>query len=405
MCALACIAERPSLVERLFITKEYNPNGIYRVKICKNGEWVTVTVDDFFPCFPLGSPIFSRNHGNELWALLLEKAYAKLHGNYFSLRGGYANEALIDLTGCPTITFNFGDDEVRGLIESNRLWDEMKNNDEEGHLMTISTPGEDRWTDQGWVEDDENSGLVPGHSYTILQIKETKLHKLLCLRNPWGNFEWKGDWGEKSPLWTDEMKQQLNPNLGGDDGSWWMSYDDMIKNFYCLNVCKVKNWDEVRIKGKFIKIQEIDDADIEITLSKWYYSLEIVEKTKLIITLHQEDERISGVAGHRPYLDISIAVLRRQSNNGVELVDFSEFKFDRQIELEIELEPGSYIVLPRTTGCSLKKASDMGQTAAVLVDRTGALSESFRSVIIDVFRKFDMLLNRELSFIGTRGLK
>lgn len=26
-------------------------------------------------------------------------------------------------------------------------------------------------------------------------------------------------------------------------------------NFKSLNVCKVKNWDEVRIKGKFIKVQ------------------------------------------------------------------------------------------------------------------------------------------------------
>lgn len=107
LCALASLAERPSLVERLFVTKEINNNGIYRVKLCKNGEWLTVTIDDYFPCFPLGSPLFSKAHGNELWVMLLEKAYAKLHGNYFSLRGGYANEALQDLTGCPTSCFIF----------------------------------------------------------------------------------------------------------------------------------------------------------------------------------------------------------------------------------------------------------------------------------------------------------
>lgn len=59
------------------------------------------------------------------------------------------------------------------------------------------------------------------------------------------------------------MRQLVNPELKEDDGSFWMSFDDAQKNFYCLNVCKVKNWDEVRIKGKFIKIEEIDDPSIE----------------------------------------------------------------------------------------------------------------------------------------------
>ncbi len=86
LSAVSALAERPALLERLFITKELNEYGIYRVKICKNGEWVTVTVDDYFPCYPLGAPIFARTQGNELWLLLLEKALAKLHGSYSSLR-------------------------------------------------------------------------------------------------------------------------------------------------------------------------------------------------------------------------------------------------------------------------------------------------------------------------------
>ena len=110
--ALACLAERPALIERLFITKDVNSKGFYRVKICKNGEWVTVAVDDYFPCHPEGGPMFSRAHCNELWVLILEKAYAKLHGNYFMLRGGFANEALIDLTGCPTAYYDFQDEFV-----------------------------------------------------------------------------------------------------------------------------------------------------------------------------------------------------------------------------------------------------------------------------------------------------
>ena len=83
MCALASLAEMPHLVERLFITQRYNEEGLYRLKICKNGEWMEVTVDDYFPCSIEGGPLFSRSNGNELWVLLLEKAYAKIKAKGF----------------------------------------------------------------------------------------------------------------------------------------------------------------------------------------------------------------------------------------------------------------------------------------------------------------------------------
>jgi len=73
--------------------------------------------------------------------------------------------------------------------------------------------------------------------------------------------------------------------------------------------------------------------------------------------LHQEDERISSVLEMRPFIDISIAVLRKKPDNTLEVVDYVEFSRDRQVELEVKLDPGSYIILPRTTGCLLKKRS------------------------------------------------
>ena len=37
--ALACLAERPNLLDKLFITQEYQRDGIYKVQICKDGTW------------------------------------------------------------------------------------------------------------------------------------------------------------------------------------------------------------------------------------------------------------------------------------------------------------------------------------------------------------------------------
>ena len=82
------------------------------------------------------------------------------------------------------------------------------------------------------------------------------------------------------------MKNELNPDFESKDGNFWMNYQDFITNFAGVNICKVKNWDEVRIKGKFVKVQDLDDSNIEIVMSKWYYSLEIQEHVKVVIGLH-----------------------------------------------------------------------------------------------------------------------
>ena len=50
----------------------------------------------------------------------------------------------------------------------------------------------------------------------MLEIREEDGHRLLRLRNPWGNVEWKGDWSDNSSKWTARMKSRLS----------WVSRDD-----------------------------------------------------------------------------------------------------------------------------------------------------------------------------------
>ncbi|CAG9310137.1 unnamed protein product [Blepharisma stoltei] len=392
MCALASLAERPALVERLFESRESSDIGFYQVWFCKSGEWVRVTVDDYFPCFPKDTPIFSRSHGNELWVLLLEKAYAKLHGSYSLLKGGWAAEGMMDLTGCPTLNLDFNNEESKQLIQNDRLWDMLKRYDNEGSLISASTAGEDRWTETGGPN--KKGGLVPGHAYTVIQCKEAYGNRLLNIRNPWGNFEWDGDWSDRSTLWTDEMKEAIRPILDDNDGTFWMSYNDFIVHFTGVNICRVDNYHECRIKG-FFERKEVDGN--EIVASKWYYCVQAREDTHVIVGVHQEDERMYGVVDKRANIDLSIVVLD-VTDGGCKLFQAKESVVERQVEIDLDLQGGkTYIIYPRTTGCALSRPQGVNPEKIVWHDN-GELHPLFESTIKDVFRKANRMIGEDLSY-------
>lgn len=52
-------------------------------------------------------------------------------------------------------------------------------------------------------------GLVTGHAYTLLDVKELSNGvKLAKVRNPWSRGEWNGDWSDNSGKWTDALKKE-----------------------------------------------------------------------------------------------------------------------------------------------------------------------------------------------------
>lgn len=65
-----------------------------------------------------------------------------------------------------------------------------------------------------------------------------------------------------------------------------MSYEDMLSRFANLIVCKTVNMEEIRIRGKFLRVQDVENPAIEVVMSKWYYSFELEETTRLFVGLH-----------------------------------------------------------------------------------------------------------------------
>lgn len=386
LSGISIIAENEKLIKRIVLTKEANEYGVYKIKLCKMGSWRTVIIDDFFPCFPLSEPIFSKNNEKELWVLLIEKAFAKMHGNYHCLENGNIKHALIDLTGCPTFTYPIAEKNPDKPFDANEFWDKLKHWSSLNYLIGAST--------KEIPAENSIAGLVKEHAYCILRLVDhSEEVKVMKIRNPWGVFEWTGDWSKTSPLWTEDLKDKIKPDLELNDGSFWISYRHFLENFETINVSFTKGWQELKLKGKFIKSIDEDNKKIEHFCSRWYYQVDITKKSKVIIGIHQEDERSLGVKQTRPYIDIGLTVVT-YSNGVYKLVDFNDTDFVRENFLQIELEPGTYFVVPRSVGVNLC-SHDINENPAknYHVD-----DFEMKSIMRDIFEKHDILTRGFLTF-------
>lgn len=74
-----------------------------------------------------------------------------------------------------------------------------------------------------------------------------------------------------------------------------MSQEEFFSHFRSLNVCMLYNWHEIRLRGKFLRLEDTDNNYHSLVLSKWHYKFEIKQPTHLVIGIHQEDERASGI--------------------------------------------------------------------------------------------------------------
>ncbi|KAG4206663.1 hypothetical protein ERO13_A03G022300v2 [Gossypium hirsutum] len=233
LSAVAVLTEVLQISE-VIITPEYNEEGIYTVRFCIQGEWVPVVVDDWIPCESPGKPAFATSRkGNELWVSILEKAYAKLHGSYEALEGGLVQDALVDLTGGAGEEIDMRSPQAQIDLASGRLWSQLLRFKQEGFLLGAGSPS-------GSDVHISSSGIVQGHAYSLLQVREVDGHKLVQIRNPWANeVEWNGPWSDSSSEWTDRMRHKLKHVPQSKDGIFWMSWQDFQIHFRSIYVCRV----------------------------------------------------------------------------------------------------------------------------------------------------------------------
>jgi hypothetical protein len=180
---LCCMEE---LMDRICVARE-EKCGVYGFAFFRDGEWFSTVVDDnlylVYPDYPgemydstgdeereykrrhhTGSSSLYFAHcadRNETWLPLLEKAYAKVHGDYDAISGGVSGEAVEDMTGGVTTSIV-----TNKVLDKGRLWQELLAANKDFVFAALSPPPMTAAGRQGM------RGLTPGHSYSILKAIE-----------------------------------------------------------------------------------------------------------------------------------------------------------------------------------------------------------------------------------------
>lgn len=236
LAAVATIAHRKDLMDKVCVARDEEV-GVYGFVFFKDGEWISTVVDDnlylteedyrywYDEYDPTGKKgrkyrkdkqtgsealYFSQcSDPNETWLPLLEKAYAKVHGDYEAISGGWPGEGVEDMTGG-----------VSAMLQSNRvlrkdkLWKELVNANGD-FVFSCSAHG----------YADTRGSMANGHAYSILKATEEvdedgRKIRLVKIRNPWGERsswgigEWDGPWSDGSKEWTPYWYVTRRRNFG-----------------------------------------------------------------------------------------------------------------------------------------------------------------------------------------------
>ena len=326
LSAVAALCEFPELIQKLFLIKEKSDEHCYGCYFRINGIWKLVLVDDYFPCYGYWGKnfAFSSTNGNELWVILLEKAWAKLNGNYAKAIGGEPHEIFQVITNAFSRKIK-----VKNISE-NDLWESFKEAMDKKFIMTAGTSGD------VYNLNLEELGLAPGHAYTLLEAKEVITsygkEKLVYLRNPWGNGEWSGDWSDSSRKWTNDLRNQCNNYEKKNDGSFWMSFDDFRIYFVVVGICHLYQ----DYKYSTLHIPK-SNTSIGPCLSR----IEIQNDTHCYIMLHQKNERIVLKNGDYQKPALCYIMIVDSNNNYIK----ANYNCENNVSVEVNLKKGIYYMI------------------------------------------------------------
>jgi hypothetical protein len=212
-----------------------------------------------------------------------------------------------------------------------------------------------------------DSGLVLGATYTVYEVRDVFGLHLVKLRNPpdygeEGSMEWNGDWSDNSDLWTAKIKNRLKHTNDSNDGTFWMSFDDLCTSFRCLYVCHY--YDPRKWKTKtFQACWSVESGTAQgvpsfhnkaCDMKKLpHWLLKVNRPTDFIVDLTQSENGMATLI--EPPLPMALYVVRvakpmfieKLTNENV-MASSGDFVRSRKVTINTNLLPGTYILIAAT---------------------------------------------------------
>ena len=349
LSCLSSMAENPSRIRNLFISKKVNQTcGVYCVKICFEGIWQAVFVDDYFPCISEAiGPCFakSKKGENELWVLILEKAWAKLFGSYERIEFGESREVLRDLTGAPTKSVQI----VTSTSEEMNVLRQIYAGVKEDYIMTARTREK-----KSLYNTKKRREMFQNHSYSLISIHQLNRVILIKLRTPYGVGEWMGAWRDDDPVWNTisaSDKENVGYIKNNSDGIFFMRSNDFVKTFEYVDICMVRD------NYKYCAIP------LNVQRGKVCVEINVTTGGEYFFTILQPSSKIND----ENYSPAKISIMRNQI-----LINKNQELAQRETYIQTHLNPGVYEVsceyFLKVTGKCVLSSYGVGDVSFRIID-------------------------------------
>ncbi|PKS10358.1 hypothetical protein jhhlp_002109, partial [Lomentospora prolificans] len=316
IAALSALIDVEGGIQRLCVEWDTRV-GIYGFVFYRDGEWVYSIIDDklylkspnwdcpslqrqllaqidredvelhYRKTYQTGSKalFFGKNKDqNETWLPLLEKAYAKAHGDYASLIGGWIGEGLEDMTGGVTTELLASD-----ILDTDAFWDDELSKVNKEFMFGCSTGILDGGTGS-------RDGIAERHAYVVMDARTLKSgQRLVKLRNPWGKTRrgvWEGPWSDGSKEWTTDVQKELGHHFG-NDSVFWISYEDLLSKYQHFDRTRLFSGTDWGCCQRWIGVDVPWKADYHEK-----FHIKLTKDSPLVLVLSQLDRRyFKGLEG------------------------------------------------------------------------------------------------------------